>query len=60
MWQERLVQQIQMKGSKENRVDEATVNLTTVEDVVEAAEVVVVALVAEVTDHLATKAKAAV
>ena len=41
-------------------VFEATVDLTIAEDVVEAAEVVAVALVAEVADHLETKARAVV
>ena len=53
-----MAQQIQTKGSKEDAVDAATVDLTTT-DVVEAAEVVAGALAAEVTDHMETKARAA-
>ena len=47
-----------MKGSKEHAADAAAVDLTIAEDVVEAAEVMAVALAAEVTEHLETKARA--
>ena len=46
-----------MKGSKEDAVDEATADLIIAEDVLEAAEAMAVALVAEVVDHLETKAR---